>query len=500
MAGASPLQIPTDFTDQQVMDGLRQPTGMAFLPDGRLLVVEQSGGVRMIVEGKLGAIDPVLTVDSVLVSPEQGLTGIAVDPRWPSRPYVYVYYDALELRCRITRFKAMGDLTAPTSGVLWLDPASRYEVIRDIPDLRLSHNGGSLRFGPDGMLYAGLGEDTFSCASQDTLSLRGVMIRCDLTRLPDGPGGPPDKTLLVPMDNPMASHPNLNARLVWASGLRNPFRFHVDPRDGSLFVADVGWNLYEEIDHITSPGGDYGWPYLEGPAPYVSSCSGIVKASQFEAPIHYYDRTGFTATVVSGDVYRRGNCFYCSFPNEYVGDYFFSDYYAGFLRRLKHDENGWSLAAPVPGQPDALDWGLGFEQVSDYLVAPDGSLWYCRMARDYQDGTGEIHRIFYSSPLVSVGARPTESVSFAAPYPSPTRGRATLTYTVPRSARVSLSIYDASGRQVRRLGPPTIVAAGRHTQVWDGRTERGEDAAPGMYLARLVVDGVRFERNIPLVR
>ena len=65
---------------------------------------------------------------------------------------------------------------------------------------------------------------------------------------------------------------------------------------------------------------------------------------------------------------------------------------------------------------------------------------------------------------------------------------------------MSLSIYDASGRQVRRLGPPTIVAAGRHTQVWDGRTERGEDAAPGMYLARLVVDGVRFERNIPLVR
>jgi flagellar hook assembly protein FlgD len=65
---------------------------------------------------------------------------------------------------------------------------------------------------------------------------------------------------------------------------------------------------------------------------------------------------------------------------------------------------------------------------------------------------------------------------------------------------VSLSIYDASGRQVRRLEPPTIVSAGRYTRVWDGRTEVGAEAAPGMYLARLVVDGVRFERNIPLVR
>ena len=157
MAGASPLQIPTDFTDQQVMDGLRQPTGMAFLPDGRLLVVEQAGGVRMIVEGKLGAIDPVLTVDSVLVSPEQGLTGIAVDPRWPSRPYVYLYYDALELKCRITRFKAMGDLTAPTSGVLWLDPASKYEVILPTLKSRVEEMDKPAGVGIDHMASARIG-------------------------------------------------------------------------------------------------------------------------------------------------------------------------------------------------------------------------------------------------------------------------------------------------------------------------------------------------------
>ena len=70
----------------------------------------------------------------------------------------------------------------------------------------------------------------------------------------------------------------------------------------------------------------------------------------------------------------------------------------------------------------------------------------------------------------------------------------------PRSARVSLAIYDAAGRQVRRLEPPGIVTAGRHTRVWDGRSETGAEAAPGLYVARLVVDGAAFERNVPLVR
>ena len=142
----SQANVPTHFVDQLVMGNLNDPIGMAFLPDGRLVVVEQAGGVRMIVEGKLAGIDPIGVVDSVLVSGEQGLTGVVADYRWPASPYLYLYYDALGDHIRVSRYRVVGDVNNPTSGYLSIDPASRFDVLRDIPDLTYTHNGGTVRF------------------------------------------------------------------------------------------------------------------------------------------------------------------------------------------------------------------------------------------------------------------------------------------------------------------------------------------------------------------
>ncbi len=394
-AGPARAAFPAGFVEETMAEGLDQPVGMAFLPDGRLLVVEQNTGrVRMIQDGGVARVDPVLTVGDLNLSfVEQGLLGIAVDPGWPSRPYLYLHYDhGPTEKIRISRFEVAGDLADPTGDSLVADPASRYDLLTDIPDAAGNHNGGTLRFGSDGMLYVSLGEDAVPCAAQDTSSLRGVILRLDVSRLPGGPGGPPAKSLLTPPDNPF-SGPNDNARLTWALGLRNPFRFHVDPADGRLLIADVGQSLVEEVDWVTTGGLNFGWPFYEGPNARSFTCSGIAPSS-YQAPIAFYNRSGFAASIISGGVYRgvQDGCG-SPFPPEYEGDYFYADYYQGFVRRIHNAGGTWS-PAPAPGQPNANDWATGLVSVTDFAAGPEGALWYVRQFdSSFTPQTGSVRRV-----------------------------------------------------------------------------------------------------------
>jgi glucose/arabinose dehydrogenase len=494
------LRLPTGFYDRTVAEQLRRPVGMAFLPDGRLFVVERETGiVKLVVPGPPPVVDSVLQVDSLRVDYfEQGLLGVAVDPGWPSRPYAYFFYDALGYTMRISRFQASGDLADPTSANLLLDPASRYDVMNDIPDESESHNGGTLRFGPDGMLYAGLADDWVLCSSQDSVSLRGALIRIDVSALPDGPGGPADKALLAPPDNPWFGHPDPNARLVWATGFRNPFRFQIDPVDGSLFVTDVGWSAYEEIDHVEAPGQNFGWPFYEGNAPMHPSCTpgpGVF----FTPPILVDDRrTQNLAVLVSAGVYRPAPCSDCNFPPEYDGDYFYGDYYRGFIRRLHHDENGWSPAPAVPGQPSAPNWADGYIEVTDFAMGPDGALWYCRTSEFGYDYSGHIGRIFQYVPGPASVETGTAAESFAPPSPSPARDHVQFSFTMARAGRARLEVFDPAGRRIATVFDAPLDA-GTHRTGW---AVRGADRHPpaGVYFARLVVDGIARQRRFVIAR
>jgi glucose/arabinose dehydrogenase len=494
--GWAQAALPTGFQDQLVASGLAYPTGMAFLPDGRLLFVEQfSARIRLLVHDALAATDPVATVPSVRTGTERGLLGIAVDPGFPARPYVYAHCtDASASVVRVTRFTVGGDLAFTGNGSLTIDTATRYDVIANVPDLNPNHNGGTLRFGTDGMLYASFGEDGMGCAAQDTSGLRGVILRMDVSRLPAGSGGPAPRDLITPPGNPFPNG-GLNARLIWAFGLRNPFRFQIDRLNGALLIGDVGENTWEEIDRAPVGGLDFGWKRFEGPDLLDDTC---VLTLPETAPIAYYPHTASQAVVCAG-LYRPPAGATRPFPGDYDGDCFFSDYYSGFLRRLKGSGTSWSIAPPAPGQADPDNWATGLLGVSDYAVGPDGSLWYCRQ---FTSGSpsGQIRRIVRTStvgvPHAPSGAAPL----FATPSPSPSRGTVRFSYELREPAEVSLVILDAAGRIVRRLAGPEAGQARAYDRVWDGRDDRGSALPAGIYRAVLTVGGRTLERRAALLR
>jgi len=427
--------------------------------------------------------------------------------------YVYVYYDDVVVPfIRLARFTVTGDLNYATNGSLSINPASRFDLITDLPDNAENHNGGTLRFGPDYMLYVSLGEDAAPCAAQDTASLRGKILRLDVSGLPAGPGGPPPRSAITPAGNPFASHPDENARLVWALGLRNPFRFSID-QGGELFIGDVGEGSWEEVDRVPAGGMDLGWPLFEGTTP-LTTCPGV-SSSGMTGPIYTYNHLTGSYAVIGGPVLRvtcpgpvpaseragmgegggGDGARLADLPPGYVGSYFFSEYYKGFLRRLVGSGTSWSLAAPVPGQPNATDWGTGFNGVSDWAVDCAGRLWYCRQSVGFQDNTGEIRRIAFTT---STDVPPVSSpVDFRAPWPSPAHGVVYFDFTLPAETPIALSIYDSRGRLIRRVIAPRLEAGGGHRESWDGRDAGGREVAPGLYFARLEVAGRDFVRRFP---
>jgi glucose/arabinose dehydrogenase len=494
-AGAARAQVlvPDGFQDQLVIGGLSVPVGMAWLPDGRLFVIEQkSARIRLLVNGALAATDPVTTIDNVrTVHGEQGLLGIAVDPGWPARPYVYIHCDNQGTSTiRVSRYTVTGDLSFTGNGALAIDAGSRFDLINDIPDVAGNHNGGTLRFGPDGMLYGSFGDDAQGCPAQ-TPGLRGVILRMDVSRLPPGPGGPPPRALIAPAGNPFPAVPDSNALLVWAYGLRNPFRFGVDPANGALWIGDVGENSREEVDHAPGGGLNFGWPRYEGSLSFDPGCAALSPLF----PIAEYGRTE-GSTVIGGGIYRRpAGATDQGFPASYDGDGFFSDYYTGFLRRMTRDGAAWQLAAPEPGQPSASNWGVGFNLVSDWLFGPEGALWYVRQS-------GQIRRVIAAAgPDTTPGdTLPQALVTFARPFPVPAVGEVNLRYTLSRPARVSLRIYDFRGALVRTLVDDRVQSATTYDVLWRGLDDRDELAPPGVYYARLVADGRSETRTIPLIR
>src|SRR5262249_19685858 len=206
----------------------------------------------------------------------------------------------------------------------------------DIPDVQPNHNGGSVRFARDGLLYVSLGEDGSPCLAQDTTSLHGVVLRLRVDKLPDGPGRA-FRAQITPFDNPFVTRPDSNTRLVAALGLRNPFRVQPDDVRGWLVIADVGESQREELDvmalHLPTArppqpelGADFGWPYLEGtaPGPNPNAC-GPVKPN-LAGPVFDYDRTQQNgAAIIAAGAYWPTSGGRFDFPNEYGGDLFAND-------------------------------------------------------------------------------------------------------------------------------------------------------------------------------
>jgi glucose/arabinose dehydrogenase len=486
--GAGPATLPTGFSDTVMASSLDLSTGLAEIPDPsaltdrRVLFVEQGSARVGLVAG--GSVYTVGTVPGVAFVGERGLLGITVDPGWPNRPFIYVHCNDGRNGSfiAISRFTLTGDLAYAGTGQVAFDAASRYDLRANFPDDASNHNGGSVRFGTDGMLYVSLGDDGVACNAQDVHVAAGKILRLDASRLPASGSGPAPYALIALADNPYASDADSTARLVYTSGLRNPFRFNVDPATNALVIGDVGGGNYEEVDLVTAGGMDMGWPLYEGPDPN-GTCTQTPPAP-LTGPIAWYAHpAGFA--IMGGPLYRQPGVGSLRFPSEYEGDVFFLDYYSGFMRRVKLTGATWAPAA-APGQPNATDWATGLENVSDLIECSDGSIWYCRQTQGGAS-TGEIRRIAYVNAVnVPPPARPL--LALAAPRPNPARGGATLAWTQEQAAPVRLSIYAADGHRVRTLIDAELASVGPHQRVWDGLDDGGRRVRAGIYFVRLEVN------------
>ena len=392
--------VPTEFAQETVASGMLRPVAMAFLPDGRLLVAEQkTGNVRLFLPDDSQAPAPVLTVPGLdIANNEAGLLSLAVDPAWPARPYIYCHYDAATPNeIRLTRYTATGDLDDPESLALSFSTVTAVNLLTGIPDNAGNHNGGALRFGPDGYLYFSMGDDENRCAAQDVDDFRGKIFRLDVSQL--GESGPVTRAELIAAGNPFVGQGSI-ASLVWAIGLRNPFRMAMDALTGGLFVGDVGQSTREEISHVQVGGENLGWPYLEGTSdfPEQAGCPDPPGA-ELLAPIHEYGRSE-GASVIAGFAYRRPAAATAPWPLAYEGDFFYIDFYRDDLIRLTGSDQSWSIAPDVNGQPEAGRWANGLISAADFAIAPDGAVYYVQL-------TGSLHRIRYTGTIV-----PVESTTF----------------------------------------------------------------------------------------
>jgi glucose/arabinose dehydrogenase len=360
ISSSSAATLPAGFVEIQVAGGLASPTAMQFAPDGRLFVAEQAGRLRVIKDGVL-LPTPFVSV-TVSSAGERGLLGIAFDPAFSSNHFLYLYYTATAptVHNRISRFTANGDVAVAGSEV----------VIFDLDNLSAAtnHNGGALAFGPDGKLYAAVGENANGANAQTLTNLLGKILRINA----DG---------TIPADNPFSTAATGRNRAIWAMGLRNPFTFAFNPGGGPLmFLNDVGESTWEEIDDGIG-GANYGWPTTEGPT----------TDPRFVAPRYAYDHSQGACAISGGAFYSPLTV---QFPADYVNDYFFADFCGGWIRKLD----------PVEGNA-VVTFATGIASPVDLKVGEDGSLYY--LARGAGAATGVVYRIDHQAAAPAITTHPT---------------------------------------------------------------------------------------------
>ena len=330
---SSPTPPPATLGLRRVVAGLEQPTNITHAGDARLFVTEKVGRLRIIQNGTLLTTPFLNLVGKVAAgdgSTETGLLGLAFHPDYASNGYFYLNYTVdSPLRTRIARF------TVSTANPNVANPDSEL-ILLEFNQPYTNHNGGQLQFGADGYLYIAAGDGGSAGDpqnyGQNNNVLLGKLLRIDVN---GSSGNGPDcdtsgsTAYRIPPDNPFVNGEGGACDEIWATGLRNPWRFSFDRLTGDLWIGDVGQNRFEEIDFApaSSNGGEnYGWRCYEGNTAYnATSCQPF---SSYTAPIHVYNRNAGDCSITGGYVYRGS-----AYPN-LNGHYFFSDFCNKSIRSI----------------------------------------------------------------------------------------------------------------------------------------------------------------------
>lgn len=319
--------VPAGFTETLLSSSLSRPVALAFTPDGRLLIAEQyTGAIKVLKNGAVlpapyATVSPVYTWDN-----ESGLLGLCVDPNFASNGYVYAFVTRTNSVQQIVRYTTSGDTgSSPTL------------MVDNIPTNGINHNGGGIGFGPDGYLYAVVGENGSSAAdAQVAASWRGKVLRFDASTAPAS----------IPASNPSASS------AVFSIGHRHPFRLAWRPSTNALYVSENGPGVDDEINVIT-PGANYGWP----------NDTGANTNPAYTNPAYT-----FAATIAITDM-----LFYTGATLGFTGDLFYVDYKNDRIRRFQMSGAGEQIAA------GPFDFVTGVNQPVDVEQGPDGALYYCSL-------------------------------------------------------------------------------------------------------------------------
>lgn len=370
--GRGPQARTTKVVLEKVAEGLKHPTDVQFVPgSSQRVVVLEKAGKAVWLDLKKESRGVLLQV-KVRTASEEGLLGLAFHPAFASNGRFFLHYtpggDSIH-RGRIAEWKhsSPGDFS--------VGKASETRVLLEVEQPYQNHNGGQIAFGPDGRLYIGFGDGGLANDpdgnGQDASTLLGAMLRIDVD------GKDPGRGYAIPPDNPFLKRKGARPEL-WAIGLRNPWRFTFAP-DGRLIVADVGQNLWEEID-IVRPGDNLGWVVREGFTCFKdhADCN-----KMFVEPIHTYGREVGTS-LTGGHVYSGK-----AIPS-LRGKYLFADFVSGRFFALKLPKKrtvpAGGLEAELLGKWPVLPSAFGIDAAGEVYVAAFGHGILYRFAADAEAG------------------------------------------------------------------------------------------------------------------
>ena len=320
-SGAEPPDVtepPVDSTAARldpVFTGLQMPVHLAApAGDARVFVVEQRGTIRVARNGQLQSAFFLDIRSRVRSGGEQGLLSMAFHPSFASNGFFYVNYTDVNGDTKVERYHA-----TPTADVA---DAGSGKLILSVDQPFSNHNGGHILFGPDGMLYIAMGDGGSGGDPQGHGQNRATLLG-DLLRIDIDHGDP----YAVPSDNPFVNQTQSRGE-IWAWGLRNPWRIAFDRTDGTLYIADVGQNEWEEVNVVaaTAKGVNYGWNTMEGRHCFSS---GNCSQSGLTLPIVEYNHSD-GCSITGGIVYRGSRV------TALRGHYFYADYCRGWVRSFRY--------------------------------------------------------------------------------------------------------------------------------------------------------------------
>jgi len=333
------------YTWQEIITGLQRPVDLKPDGSGRLFVIEKNGRIRIIQNAELSP-DPFLDITDRVndKNNEMGLLGLAFHPNYSQNGYFYVNYTGEGGNTFISRFHANGDMADPNSELNLL------KIDQPFPN----HNGGALAFGPDGSLYAGLGDggsagDPFG-NGQSLETLLGKILRIDVDS---------KQPYAIPAANPFGNE-------ILFYGLRNPWRLSFDTAAGDLYIGDVGQGDWEEIDFVpagSSGGLNFGWNYYEGNHEYEPPSTGD---SELTFPVVEYSHADGGCSVTGGYVYRGSMA-------AWNGIYLYGDYCTGNVWGLIHSGDQWQ--SQLLFETHLLITSFGQDENGEiYLLSDNGSV------------------------------------------------------------------------------------------------------------------------------